>query len=70
MTEERTLPGRKSRNRNWRRRDDRADAVQGGLLGWTDDKVAGEPHVLNKLRALRGPGESYGDAIIRLAVGS
>ena len=70
MTEERTLPGRKSRNRNWRRRDDGADPVQGGLLGWTDDKVAGEPHVLNKLRALRGPGESYGDAIIRLAVGS
>ena len=67
MTEERTLPGRKSRNRNWRRRDDRADAVQGGLLGWTDDAVASEPHVLNKLHALRGPGDSLSDVILRLA---
>jgi hypothetical protein len=26
-----------------------------------------EPHILNKLRYLRGPGESYSDVIIRLA---
>jgi hypothetical protein len=26
-----------------------------------------EPHVLNKLRALRGKGESYSDVILRLA---
>ncbi|HEY1780067.1 MAG TPA: hypothetical protein VGG79_06480 [Roseiarcus sp.] len=26
------------------------------------------PHVINKLRAIRGPGESYSDVIIRLAV--
>jgi hypothetical protein len=26
-----------------------------------------EPHVLNKLRALREPGESYSDVIMRLA---
>jgi hypothetical protein len=25
-----------------------------------------EPHVLNKLRALRGPGESYSDVVLRL----
>jgi hypothetical protein len=25
-----------------------------------------EPHVLNRLRALRGPGESYSDVILRL----
>ena len=67
MTEERPLPGRKSRNRNWRRRDDGTDAVQGDLLGWTDDAVASEPHVVNKLRAIRGPGESYSDVILRLA---
>jgi hypothetical protein len=67
MTEERTLPGRKSRNRNWRRRDDGAGAVQGSLLGWTDDAVASEPHVLNKLRTLRVPGEGYSDVILRLA---
>ena len=67
MTEERTLPRRKSRNPNWRRRDDGADAVQGSLLGWTDDAVASEPHVLSKLRALRGPGESYSEVIVRLA---
>jgi hypothetical protein len=27
-----------------------------------------EPNMLDKLRALRGPGESYSDVIIRLAV--
>ena len=37
------------------------------MLGWTDDAVASEPHVLNKLRALRKPGESYSDVILRLA---
>jgi hypothetical protein len=26
-----------------------------------------EPHVLDKLSALRGPGESYSDVILRLA---
>jgi hypothetical protein len=26
-----------------------------------------EPHAVNKLRALRGPGESYSDVILRLA---
>jgi predicted CopG family antitoxin len=26
-----------------------------------------EPHVLAKLRALRGPGESYSDVILKLA---
>jgi hypothetical protein len=26
-----------------------------------------EPHVVNKLRYLRGPGESYSDVILRLA---
>jgi hypothetical protein len=26
-----------------------------------------EPHVVNKLRALRGPGESYSDVILRLS---
>jgi hypothetical protein len=26
-----------------------------------------EPHVVNKLRHLRGPGESYSDVILRLA---
>jgi hypothetical protein len=67
MTEERHLPGGKSRSRNWRLRDDRADAVQGGSRGWTDDAVASEPHVLNKLHALRGLGESYSDVILRLA---
>jgi hypothetical protein len=25
-----------------------------------------EPHVVNRLRALRGPGESYSDVILRL----
>jgi hypothetical protein len=49
MTDEGTLPEENSGV---------ADAVQGGSLGWTDDGVASEPHVLNKLRALRGPGES------------
>ena len=67
MTGERPLPGGKSRSRNWRLRDDRADAVQGGSLGWTDDAVASEPHVLNKLHALRGPGESYSEVVLRLA---
>jgi hypothetical protein len=28
-----------------------------------------EPHVVNKLRALRGPGESYSDVIQRVAAG-
>jgi hypothetical protein len=28
-----------------------------------------EPHVVNKLRRLRGPGESYSDVILRLANG-
>ena len=37
------------------------------MLGWTDDAVASEPHVLNKMRTLRGPVESYSDVIIRLA---
>ena len=64
MTEECILPGRKFRNRIWGRRDDGADAVQRGLLGWTDDAVASEPHVLNNLRALRGPGESYSNVIL------
>jgi hypothetical protein len=26
-----------------------------------------EPHILAKLKALRGPGESYSDVIVRLA---
>lgn len=26
-----------------------------------------EPHVVNKLRLLRGPGESYSDVILKLA---
>jgi hypothetical protein len=40
------------------------------LLGWTDDAVASEPHVLNNLRALRGPGESYSNVILlQAAVG-
>jgi hypothetical protein len=26
-----------------------------------------EPHVVNKLRYLRGPGESYSDVILKLA---
>lgn len=26
-----------------------------------------EPHILNKLRTIRGPGESYSDVILRLA---
>ena len=26
-----------------------------------------EPHVVDKLRAMRGPGESYSDVIVRLA---
>ena len=26
-----------------------------------------EPHILNKLRTMRGPGESYSDVILRLA---
>lgn len=28
-----------------------------------------EPHILAKLRALPGPGESYSDVILRLAAG-
>jgi hypothetical protein len=28
-----------------------------------------EPHILNKLRHLRGPGESYSGVILRLAAG-
>lgn len=29
-----------------------------------------EPHVVNKLRHLRGPGESYSDVILKLAAQS
>jgi hypothetical protein len=29
-----------------------------------------EPHILNKLRTIRGPGESHSDVILRLAKGS
>jgi hypothetical protein len=29
-----------------------------------------EPHILNKLRTIRGPGESYSNVILRLAKGS
>jgi len=28
-----------------------------------------DPHVVNKLKYLRGPGESYSDVILRLAAG-
>jgi hypothetical protein len=29
-----------------------------------------EPHIVNKLRYLRGPGESYSDVILRLPAGA
>jgi hypothetical protein len=38
-------------------------AQDGGVHIWLD------PGVLAKLRALRGPGESYSDVILRLAKG-
>jgi PTH2 family peptidyl-tRNA hydrolase len=41
-----------------------------GLLGWTDDAVASEPHLLNKLRGLRGPGASCSEVLLWLAVHS
>jgi hypothetical protein len=37
------------------------------LLGWTDDAVASELHVLNKLSGPRRRGEDLSDTIIRLA---
>jgi hypothetical protein len=40
---------------------ERHPADDGQKLVWL------EPHVVNKLRALRGPGESYSDVIMRLA---
>jgi hypothetical protein len=40
----------------------KARARQGRALIWL------EPHVVNKLRHLRGPGESYSDVILKLAV--
>jgi hypothetical protein len=40
----------------------KADA-KGDVLIWL------EPHVVNKLRYLRGPGESYRDVILRVAAG-
>jgi hypothetical protein len=39
---------------------ERHPADDGQRLVWL------EPHVVNKLRALRGPGESYSDVILRL----
>jgi hypothetical protein len=39
---------------------ERHPADDGQLLVWL------EPHLVNKLRALRGPGESYSDVILRL----
>jgi hypothetical protein len=32
-------------------------------------EISLEPHIVDKLRFLRGPGESYGDVILRLAAG-
>jgi hypothetical protein len=69
MTEERTLPERKSRNRNWRRRDDGADAVQGACWAGKTTEWRASRTFLNKLRALRGPGESYSNVILRVAAG-
>jgi len=40
---------------------ERHPADDGQRLVWL------EPHVINKLRALRGPGESYSDVILKLA---
>jgi hypothetical protein len=40
----------------------KADAKGDVLIGL-------EPHVVNKLRYLRGPGESYSDVILRVATG-
>jgi hypothetical protein len=40
---------------------ERHPADDGQRLVWL------EPHVLNKLRALRRPGESYSDVILRVA---
>jgi hypothetical protein len=40
---------------------ERHPADDGQRLVWL------EPHVVNKLRAMRGPGESYSDVILRLA---
>jgi hypothetical protein len=34
------------------------------LLAWTEDALASEPHVVNKLRHLRAHGESDGDVIL------
>jgi hypothetical protein len=39
---------------------ERHPADDGQLLVWL------EPHVVNKLRAVRRPGESYSDVILRL----
>jgi hypothetical protein len=36
---------------------------RGGRLVWL------EPRVVDKLKAMRGPGESYSDVILRLAAG-
>jgi hypothetical protein len=52
-TEERVLPGNVGVER------DRAE--NGAVSIWLD------PGVVNRLKALRGPGESYRDAILRLA---
>jgi predicted CopG family antitoxin len=53
---ERTLPGAVSTVGVEREADEK-----GNREIWPD------PHVLAKLRALRGPGESYSDVILRLA---
>lgn len=44
-----------------------------GSVGYEFDATSGDryawlaPNVVNRLRALRGPGESYSDVILRLA---
>lgn len=42
-------------------------AVEPAVNERSEREIWLEPHVLNKLRALRGPGESYSDVILRLA---
>jgi hypothetical protein len=44
-------------------------AVEPALDGKGERVIWLEPHVLNKLSAMRGKGESYSDVIIKLADG-
>jgi hypothetical protein len=69
----RTSDAHRSQRREAPRRRERAPRVSEAAGGLRDDKAEHQiwlgPRVLNRLKAMGGPGKSYSDVILRVARG-